>query len=484
MRNTLKWLAIVAVPLFVLMLIGIPAAHAHDALHMTRLTALGVGVALSTTGTQAAGTFTGLNDMLKQVYTKAFENNIEKESEVADLINQAEGFEVVDGPDGKQVNLGHIFSSGGGVGAMNEDDYLYTPTNPTTKQSSITIKQLVAVVELSGRTLRRVKKGPAAFVTWADEALPRKAQRLAFHKDRMYMGTGTGIIGRYVTNPPTGTTDVIGSAYGVGSLEGVANLVLRDDNLRAGPNANGTGLRAGTALVSSVDYVNVAISTTVAGSAAAPTAAALNDYLFLGDANVNGSAREMMGLEGIIDDGTNVATFQTLSRTTYPEMKAQVIDASAGGNTQTLSEEIMDTADAQCFERGNMGKPQIILANRSGQRSFWKSLKADREINDPKGAFQGGLNRAELKMVLGDRIVRVRAGRKVPLSRAYGIDPSSMLRFRIGTGRWDDTDGSVFNRVVDSTGRKDAFFAVYVEEEEVGCGDPAKNFKITNLAAA
>jgi hypothetical protein len=78
---------------------------------------------------------------------------------------------------------------------MNEDDYLYTPTNPTTKQSSITIKQLVAVVELSGRTLRRVKKGPAAFVTWADEALPRKAQRLAFHKDRMYLGTGTGIIG-------------------------------------------------------------------------------------------------------------------------------------------------------------------------------------------------------------------------------------------------------------------------------------------------
>jgi hypothetical protein len=54
-----------------------------------------------------------------------------------------------------------------------------------------------------------------------------------------------------VTNPPTGTTDVIGSAFGVASLEGAANLLLRDDNLRAGPNANGTSLRAGTALVSS-----------------------------------------------------------------------------------------------------------------------------------------------------------------------------------------------------------------------------------------
>lgn len=439
---------------------------------------------MATTGTKSSGTdFVGLNDMLKQVYSKPFENNIEKESEVADLINQAEGFEVQDGPDGKQINLGHIFSSGGGTGAMLEDDYLYTPTTPTTKQSSITIKQLVAVQELSGRTLRRVKKGPAAFVTWADEALPRKAQRLAFHKDRMYMGTGTGIVARY-NGVPDGTGDPIDSAYGVAGLEGAVNLLLRDDTFRASANANGSSPRTGTAKVVSVDYTNNAITTTVAGVAGAPTAADDNDYLFIGDANVNGSgAREMMGFEGAIDDGTNVSTFQGLVRADFPEMNAQIVDASAGGFTQTLSEEILDTADARCFERGNMGKPSIILCNRTGQRSFWKTLKADRELNDPRGAYQGGLNRAELKMILGDRVCRVRAGRKVPSSRCYGIDPSSVLRFRIGSGRWDDTDGAVWNRVVDGTGRKDAFFAVYVEEEEVGWGDPARNFKVTNLLA-
>lgn len=440
---------------------------------------------MATTGTQAAGsgTFTGLNDMLKQVYTKPFENNIEAESEVADLINQAEGFEVIDGPDGKQVNIGHIFSSGGGVGAILEDDYLYTPSNPTTKQSSITIKELVAIVELSGRTLRRVKKGPAAFVTWADEALPRKAQRLAFHKDRMYLGTGTGIIARYLTNPPTGTTDVIKDAFGIAGLEAAEMMLLRDDNLRAGPNANGTALRAGTALISSVDYVNKAISTTVAGVANAPTAAVLNDYLFLGDANVQGSgAREMTGLEAIIDDGTNVATFQTLARATFPEMKGQIIDSSAGGFTQSLTEEVMDFADAQCYERGNMGRPTVIFAARSGQRSFWKSLKGDRVLNDPRGAFTGG--KVRLQMQLGDRVVTVAAARKCPSSRCYGIDTTAVLRFRNGNGRWDDTDGAVFNRVVDGAGRKDAFFAVYVEEEELGAGDPAKNFKITNLLAA
>jgi hypothetical protein len=437
----------------------------------------------ATTGTGTGSDFSGLNDMLKEKYTKPFENNVEKDEEINDLIQKAEGFEVIEGEDGKKINIGHIFSSGGGVGSMLEDDYLYTPTNPTTKTSSITIKQHVAVVQLSGRTLRRVKKGPAAFVSWASEALPRKAQRLAFHKDRQRLGTGTGILFR-MNGTPDGTGDPIDNMFGISGLDDrAAMLVLRDDAIRLGPNANGTSLRTGNLLVGAVDYANKAIDTTNAGVAGSATSAADNDYVFLGDANVNGSgSREMMGLEGIIDDGTNVSTFQGLSRTTYPELKSQIVDSSAAGWDQTLSEEILDYADSLCFERGNMGRPTFVLVNRSGQRSFWKNMKNDRVINDPAGAFKGGKQR--LKMILGDRVVTLAAGRKVPESRAYLVDGSSINRYKIGSGRWDDTDGSIWNRVVDSTGRKDAFFAVYVEEEEMGSGNPAGSAKITNLASA
>jgi hypothetical protein len=401
----------------------------------------------STTGTGTGTDFNGLNNMLKERYTKAFENNVEKDEEVADLITKAEGFEVVEGEDGKKINIGHIFSSGGGVGSMLEDDYLPTPTNPTTQQSSITIKQHVAMVQLSGRALRRVKKGPAAFVTWATEALPRKAQRLAFHKDRQRLGTGTGIIARY-NGTPDGTGDGIDNMFGISGLDDrAAMLLLRDDNIRVGPNANGTSLRTGTALVGAISYANKTVDTTVAGSAAAPTSAADNDYIFLGDTNVNGSgSREMMGLEGIIDDGTNLTTFQGLTRASYPELNAQIVDATAGGWDATLSEEILDYADSLCFERGNMGRPKNILVNRSGQRSFWKNLKNDRVINDPAGTYKGG--KIRLKMMLGDRIVDIAAGRKVPESRAYGIDGAGIQRYKIGNGRWDDTTGSIWDRVL------------------------------------
>jgi hypothetical protein len=444
-----------------------------------------IPIAGETTGTKSSGTdFVGMNEMLKEVYTKSFSNNVEKDQEVNDLITEAEGFEVIEGPDGKRINMNHDFSSGGGTGSMLEDDYLYTPTTPVSRISFITVKQHTATVQLSGRTLRRVKKGPAAFVTWATEALPRKARRLAFHKDRMRLGTGTGILCRY-NGTPDGTGDPLDNMFGITGLDDRATaLLLRGDNLRVGPNADGTSLRAGTALVGKVDYSNKAIDTTVAGAAAAPTSAADNDYIFLGDANVQGSgAREMMGLEGIIDNGTNLAAFQGITtRSDFPELTSQIVDATLNGFDGTLSEELLDYADALCFERGNMGKPTSLLLNRSGQRSFWKNMKNDRVINDPAGTFKGG--KARLKMMLGDRIVVLAGARKCPESRAYGIDGEGIQRYRIGTGRWDDTDGSIWNRVVDGTGRKDAFFAVYIDEEEMGAGDPASSFKIINLEAA
>jgi hypothetical protein len=94
---------------------------------------------------------------------------------------------------------------------------------------------------------------------------------------------------------------------------------------------------------------------------------------------VNGSgAREMMGLEGIIDDGTNVATFQGLTRTTYPELNGADHRLHGCGVGSDAVGRDLDYADAFAFERGNMGRPSAVLVNRSGQRSFWKNLKNDR----------------------------------------------------------------------------------------------------------
>jgi hypothetical protein len=445
---------------------------------------------MTVSGTKSSGTdFIGLNEALKQRYEGPFATNIESEMEVKDVFTEAGDFEVIEGPDGKQINLGHYLSSGGGISAVAEDDYMPDSVAPLWKQSNVTVKKIAARVDISGTALTRVKQGPAAFADWASIALPDRAQRVAFHKDRMMVGTGTGIIGR-ISGTPDGTGDAITSAFGITSLEGALNQFLVGDNLRYASDAAASSLRAGALVVTAINYGGSTFDTALASaplSAATATSAAASDYVFLGSANVNGAAKEIMGLEGILDDGTNVTTFQGLLRATYPSlMNAQVLDSTTANGSLyggVLSEDLLDYADALCWERAK-GAPNVILVNRNGQRSFWKSMRADRTINDPQGQFQGGKAKNGLKVLLGDRVVTIKSARKVPSSRAYGVDTSSMRRFRIGTGHWEDVTGAVWRPVQDSTGVKHAYYALWIEEEECGSIFPAKNFKLTNLAAA
>lgn len=51
--------------------------------------------------------------------------------------------------------------------------------------------------------------------------------------------------------------------------------------------------------------------------------------LFYGDGTGNGS-KDFMGLEGIVDDGTNAATYGSLSRTTYSSQLRSTVTASSG----------------------------------------------------------------------------------------------------------------------------------------------------------
>lgn len=436
---------------------------------------------MATTGTKSSGSdFAGLFELLKHVYEPEVANMVVAESEVEDCFTEQQGFSVTEGPDGKQINMAHVLSAGGGTSAMLEDDYFPTPTVASSKQSSLTIKQIATVVELSGRTLRRVKQGPAAVADWASDVLPLKVERHVFHKDRMLLGTGTGVVCR-INDASPGTSDLgIDSAFGIAGLDSAPMLILEDDNLRFGPNANGSSLRSGTAKVAAIDFANAEIDID-----ALPTSTADNDYVFLGDANVNGSgSRETMGLEGIVDDGTNVATFQGITRSSNPKFNAQIVaadTAQSGAFAGVLSEDLIEYADRIAWERGR-GKPSLLLTSRSGRASYWKSLKGDRSINDPAGRYVGG--RGPVTMLIDEREIRIKVARKVPTSRAYLLDVSTLKKYRVGPARWDDTTGSMWDRVTDGTGRKDAFWSAFIEELEVGSNAPLKNVKITGLVAA
>lgn len=434
---------------------------------------------MSTAGIKSSGSdFSGLNDILKQVYEPTLQNLIVSDSEVHDVFHEVSEFEHSDGPDGKQINIGVLLQGGGGWGAIDEDGYLPSPSLPSSKQMAITLKQFHATVELSGRTLRRAKAGAAAFVTWADEQLPLAIQRHVHHKDRMLIGAGTGAVALVNDATPAANDLDIDSAFGIAGLPGANMLVMEGDSLRAATDVAGATARTGAMIVQTIGYGTDDITVD-----ALATALADNDVLFVGDANGYGNgSKEAMGLEGHVDNGTNVATYQGLSRTTYPRLKAQELDASGGTFAGVLSEEVLEKADRLAWTRGK-GKPSVLVCSYEARAAFWKSLKSDRMLVNPDGKYQGGFREGDLGVILGNRVVKLRACRKVPYSRAYFVDPSSLKMYRNGAGAWDDTAGSIWNRVTNSTGRRDAWYATFIEEFEVGGRNPQANVRITGLAS-
>jgi hypothetical protein len=193
--------------------------------------------------------FIGLNDMLKQVYTKPFENNVEADSEVADLIAR---------PKGSKSSMGPTVSRSTSATSSRPAAVSARCWKTTTSHADDADHEAVEHHDQAAHRGRRAlgsdaaprEEGPGGVRHVGDKALPMKAQRLAFHKDRQYLGTGTGIICRYNGTPDGHDGDPLDNMFGISGLDDrAAMLLLRDDNLRAGPNANGTSLRAGTALV-------------------------------------------------------------------------------------------------------------------------------------------------------------------------------------------------------------------------------------------
>ena len=441
-----------------------------------------------TTGLQASGTdFIGLDPAMKVIFEEPLTDNIVAYSEMLDCWEQDLAVPVMETDGGRYIDLAHYFQLPGAVGARLENDYMPEATPPKFDNSQIYLKTNYAVIQMSGTAYRRAKQGPGAFISWADRALPDVVRRMTDNIDRQLVGTGQGILAR-VTDASPSTTVTLGSAYGVSGLTNAYLLFQPGMQVRYSPNADASSPRALVATVNSYAPTGTAGTLTISQL---PTSAAQNDYIFPGDANATSGLdggtlpKELMGLLGIVDDGTVLTTFQGLLRSTYPNQWACIsIDSSTGGYGSVLSEELLMQADQDTYQIGN-GRPDTLICSRSAWRSFWKTLKGDRMYT--RGPtddmnYIGGAKR--LTVDLGDRTLEFRPSRKVPPQVAFGIERASLKRWHNAGFFWDDTTGSIWNRVTDGTGRKDAYYAVGAICMQTGCIAPSHNFLLKNLAAA
>ncbi|KPK09541.1 MAG: hypothetical protein AMS20_00010 [Gemmatimonas sp. SG8_28] len=418
--------------------------------------------------------------MLKQVFQDPLFDGVVLHSKVLDLFQQNSN--VKEGPQGRYVELAHMFGYNEGIGARNEDGFLPIPGNPTFVNGRVYLKKNLAVAQMTRNVMANAVKSKAAFADWAEIELTKTERGLQADLDRQAIGFGAGIICRIDDAAPDATVG-IDAPYGLaGNVKGWAPGIRRGMTIVAGPNADGSSLRSNgqSAMVLSLNKAgNAGGGIVTFDRDVSAIGWAQNDYLFRGDdlgnnAPVNGVEVEMMGLAGLVDDGTILDTLQNISRTDYDEWKAQYVDADAapysGAAAEILFLRMMDDAE----ELGGGMVSTFIMSNAAFRNAF---VEVQKQLG--YGAMTGPANQKMgtkgIQVYYGDKSVNLRAFPKMIPGRVYGLDTSTLWRYHLSGFEWDDLTGAIWKQVAVGQGIKDAWYAYGRTEMEFGCSDPQRN---------
>lgn len=213
-------------------------------------------------------------------------------------------------------------------GAINETESFRSIDNEHYAQYRVTPKVITWPVEFSGLVAEAAQGDDEAFANAVVDAIDTARERMLSDENRQFYGLGNGLLAS-----PTATVASNLLSFTVDSTQYLrANMVV--------DVFNGATKTIDSKRITRVDPVNGVIyfATSLA------FALASTDHIV--KENLRDSAasdgKEMMGLRGIVDDSTDLTTFQTIDATASDLWRAVRIDASSANLTSDLLQRLED----------------------------------------------------------------------------------------------------------------------------------------------
>lgn len=423
-----------------------------------------------------------------------------RRSQLLDLFK--ENSKVHDGPQGKYFKFNDMLGGNQGIGSRLEGEFL--PDGDTVQMNN-PIAYLKTHYARTGdatyQSMVDAVQSKTAFGNFAKLVLTPLVQNLGDDLDRQACGFAAGAFCRIDTTNNAIVTGVNGSAsidtaFGANNLSGVnvttkgwISGIARGMRIVAGPNLDGSSLRSGgqSAKVTSVNFLgnNKGGSVTFDN---VPVDWANNDYLFRGDqygtnTQSGGTDREMMGLEGLIDDGNLVQVLETIDRTTTPEWASPLIDASAAPYSGAFTDGLAMTAITNAGLYGG-GKVRAFVTGVDEWRQAYNAIRGLGGFGAQRDTAEGSMGQKGITIDTPVGSLNLRAVERIVPGRAYAIDPTVLHRFVDGTGDWVKTTGTMWQQVRSGAAVKDAFFAYYRTRMQLASDNPRKCVKIVNINSA
>lgn len=335
---------------------------------------------------------------------------------------------------GKQWQLVAHYQRNSGVGAGTETGL------PTAGQQAYlnpygVVKYNRGRIQVSGPVMEASKNDKGAIIRALESEIKGVTRDLEKEVNYQLHNDGTAVRALVNGDPGTGTTltvDTPGTNY------------LHDGMIIDVVDASTGALEDEDVTISTVD------STTVATVSAALDAN-IEDNSKVTRANATdgaGTSYEMMGIKGIVDDGTYVDTLHNLARSSYAWWKCSTHsnDDNSGTNRDLTLDLIQDSITA--VEK-NGGKTNLILSDHDVRDTYAALVIQDKRFVNTLD-LDGGFKALEYNGIPWMADVDC-----LP-NTVYFIDTEHLEIVQMSSWNWMDRDGSVLSRVAGS----DAYEAV------------------------
>ncbi len=377
--------------------------------------------------------------------------------------------------DGRRVIQPVHSSRNVGTSAIGSGGLLPTAGNQGYVDLTIGYKYVYGRVDIGATVMKQTRTSQGAFDDVMDTEIEGSIKDGARDLSRQVMGDGTGTLCQISDTDASATHSLI-NGQGVTDNDDIPGRFLA-------PNQIIVGITALTGAWEFVRTINtVASNLQSMAFTATVTPSAANTILVRGG-SASGTVladsaynNEMLGLLGMVDDGTYVSSYFGLTRSSYPGLNATRLDL-ANGN---LSLDIMHRAFHAVDQKGD-GKVGMLVANQVTAREYYALLQVMKRYVDASALSpDGGLKRRKDNQGYDIEFnqVPLREDRDAPLGLIFGLDMDSFRRYSLVEGEWADDDGRILlrNSTTDSyEGRLRVLFG------NAACLAPNRNFVISSI---
>lgn len=380
-------------------------------------------------------TMTVVTSILKEIYEDRLRDQLQSDTITLKRIQSTtEG--VTNDVGGKYVAFPIRTRRNHGMGARNENEALPVAKSQKYAGARVSLAYLYGAVSLTGQTMELAKTNSQAFVSALEQELSGLRQGLAKDMNRQTYGTSLGALAS-VTADGANTVTVDSLQY-----------------LELGMQIDVYDITGVTPKFTNREITAINTSTNVITYDGADGTAVATDIVV----RTGSVGRETIGFKQIV---SATGTLYNVDPTVEPVWKSTV--NSNGGTNRALSEGLMIKMVDDIRTLG--GKTTVIFTSLGVRRAYFNLLSQQRRYNDTV-EFEGGFKGLKFTTDNGD--VPLVSDFDCQPNRAYFLNEKELKLYQEGDWSFMDRDGSMWQRIIDTSGRYDAYEAMMFKYCQLG----------------